>query len=445
MNRTGQRKSNRRGIAMLLVVVSLMAATILTTAYVASRDNSPAIGQNVSDSTSARWAADSALALSVATMETEKDWRAEAALHGGKMVDGVMIGSASVSIAVKDLATGLPPNPTTENIQITATATVNGVKQSTVANAFVPLEPGLVADLDLSEFAVFANDGLAMSERSLLTRWPMAPLSTLGRRVSVGTRATSASSIVLSNSAAALDTTVFHGPGASGSLISNAASPAIEKVGLLDPIPLPVPPGSAETTSLLPLLDLVMNGGVLTVLTDSHSRNLTLRNNAVRTLQGNIKAVYDQNCTIDTGAKLVIDGDVKVVVFGNLSIDQGSIELKPNARLRLYVRGTTGSPAVFLRDSYIGDLRADNLRDNTGKAAWMDPQRVTLFSIAPTGSACEWRIRGNSVVKGSVYSPQSSRIRIEESSAVYGRIAAKMVELRDDATVFYDPSLDSRC
>ena len=43
------------------------------------------------------------------------------------------------------------------------------------------------------------------------------------------------------NNAAMIDTTVYHGPGASASLVSNSNGPPVATEGLLDPIPLPAP------------------------------------------------------------------------------------------------------------------------------------------------------------------------------------------------------------
>ena len=57
--------ANRRGIAMMLVLISLALATILASAYLASRDNSLAIGRNATASAAARWAALSALEIGV--------------------------------------------------------------------------------------------------------------------------------------------------------------------------------------------------------------------------------------------------------------------------------------------------------------------------------------------------------------------------------------------
>ena len=53
----GASQVKRRGIAMLLVLVCLFTATIIATSYLASRDNSAAIGSNVTEASAARWSA----------------------------------------------------------------------------------------------------------------------------------------------------------------------------------------------------------------------------------------------------------------------------------------------------------------------------------------------------------------------------------------------------
>ncbi len=60
---------------MLLVLISMGIATVLTTAYLASRDNSAAIGRNIADSYAARWAAFTGIELTAAIMETETAWQ----------------------------------------------------------------------------------------------------------------------------------------------------------------------------------------------------------------------------------------------------------------------------------------------------------------------------------------------------------------------------------
>jgi hypothetical protein len=425
---------------MLLVLISLMMATVLTTSYLASRDNSAAIGQNAAAAAAARWAAESGVDFAAAILETEKAWRT--AHSGGRLVSNFSLAGATLNIDLLDLETNQPPNAATENVRVTITATVDGVTQTAVGEARVPVITSPVADVDLSEFAVFTSSRLEMRGDSTLARWPKAPLSVLGDRVFLGTRATNASSIALSDNAAAVDTTVYHGPGASALLVAVARGQAPEQITLPDPIPLPNAPAAGVIAPGVLLADVTQNGGNITVSVNARHNAVDLRNGGTRTLRGNITVVTDDALRIRENAKLIIDGNVKVVVFGDLRLETGSIELKPGAKLTMFVRGKSPT-SVDIRDGYIGDVRAINTRDATGAASYMDPERLTIYSMAGA-PASDWQIIDNSVIKGSIYAPTLTALHIEDQSAVYGRIASTTIGMSESATLFYDPSLNER-
>lgn len=430
----------RRGIAMLLVLISLMMATILTTAYLASRDNSSAIGDNVANAAAARWAADSGLEFGVAILETEAAWRTSHV--SGRLLSNYALSGGTVNVDLVDLETGLAPNASSEYVRMTSTATVDGVNQTSIADCRVPLTMGDAVDVDLSEFAVFASQKLTMQNKATIARWPMAPLSKLGERVLVATQATSAASMQLSDDSAAVDTTVFHGPGASTSLVSVATTQPPEKAGWLDNVPMPASPSTGVAAPLIVSLspNLTQAAGSAITSVGTRWKNVTLSNNAVRSLRGNITAITDEDLNISGGAKLVIDGKVKLVVFGDTIMDQGSIELKPGATLTMFVRGRTAT-AMNIQDGYIGELRSTSNRDASGKAAYMDPERVLIFST-PGSTSPNWLIDKNTVIKGSMYAPDATAVSLSMQSALYGRVATRQLAMTDDSAVFYDPSLN---
>lgn len=433
-----------RGVAMLLVIISLMMATILTASYLASRDNSATIGENIAAATDARAAAMSGLEVAQAILQTESDWRTSAI--NGELVTGLCVGNGTVTIGMVDALTDHYPTATSENIELCVISTVDGVQERAEAVAFVPTSADPTVDVDLSEFAVFAKTRLDMSGQSTITRWTTAPLSSLGRRIAVGTQATGSASVLLTDASAAIDTTIYAGPSASGTLASVANGPSVNVVSMNDAVPMPASPASGLAATALPApTDATFAGGTSQTMTASRHRRLELKSGAVRTIKGNTTLTCEEDLRIGSGAKLVIEGNVKAAVYGNLLMDDGSIELKgANSSLSLYVRGTSGSAAVEIRDGYVGELRTTSERDNSGSAAWMNPQRISIFSVPPSGAACTWVVRGNSVLKGSVYCPDAVSVTVEEQSAVYGRLAAKSVVLADDAAVFYDHSLDRR-
>jgi hypothetical protein len=429
---------------MLLVIISLMMATILTASYLASRDNSATIGANVASSTDARATALSGLDIARAILQTQSEWRTNAV--NGELVTDLGIGSGKVTIGMTDVMTDHYPTAASENVELTVISSVNGVQEVALAEAFVPTSADPTVDVDLSEFAVYAADQLTMSGQSTITRWTTSPLAKLGRRIAIGTQADGSSSLLLSDSAAAIDTTVFAGPAASSSLASVANGPNISLTKLADKITMPASPASnLAATSSPAATDATFSGGSTLVTTTSRHRRLEIKAGAVRTLKGNLTLTCEEDLRIGSGAKLVIEGNVKAAVYGNLSIDDGSIELKgSSSSLTMYIRGSGSGTCVEIRDGFIGELRSTSVRDNSGNADWMNPQRISLFSVPPTGSPSEWLIRGNSVVKASVYCPDAASMTIEGQSAIYGRLASRTVTMADDAALFYDHSLDRR-
>jgi hypothetical protein len=163
-----------------------------------------------------------------------------------------------------------------------------------------------------------------------------------------------------------------------------------------------------------------------------------LSSGASRRLSGTIDFVSDGGLTLQSGAKLLVNGTVKMVVLGDLMIDNGSIELGPTGKLTLYV-----GDKVDIRDGYIGDVRTDTTRDITGKASWIDPERVKIFRLPQYTGSTNWNLDNNSVVKGSLYAPGAT-LSIVKQSAAYGRVAAQRVVIADQGAVFYDPGLDEK-
>jgi hypothetical protein len=429
--------SMRRGVAMLLVLISMMTATILTVAYLASRDNSGIIGENVARSAAARWAAESGLEVGAAILQTRTDWRNSHT--SGKLVDDLALSGGTVDIDVLDIGTGMPPTDSTENVQMTSTAIVDGVQQVSTAVAWVP--PATTAvDIDLSEFAIFGSDRVTLAGDATVMRWPMAPLTKLGAPVTLGTQSASSSTITISNNATVIDGRVYSPPSPSGSLVNSGNDTVLGVTALKDVMPMPKPPAAGVSDppliSLAPTLNLA--GGTTSQTVDRRVSDATLSSGAVRTLQGNVTLVSDTDLNLGSNAKLIIAGNVSVVVFDDLIMQNASIELKPGASLKLYVGDQVG-----LTDSYIGNSRVNSTRDNTGQASYLDPELINIYRLPSKTTNTDWVLGGNSVVKGSVYG-KDVRFRVLSTSALYGRVAATEVEVTDQGALFYDAMLDSR-
>lgn len=430
-------RRTRRGVAMLLVIMAVMMATILTTAYLASRDNSAAIGENVSSAAAARWAAMSGVQMGVAVMETEEDWTED----GGILLNHVDLAGADVTVQVVDMETGAAPTDKAQHLWMTSTAVVDGVTQVATASAQI-MPTSNRADVDLSEFALFAQDAIVIDSSGTVTLWPQSPLAKLGAPINIGTQSIAPRSIQIKDSAAAINSKVLKRPTAPVSVAEASSGPNVRVVTMPDPIPLPAPPdsGVALPNRLLPPADGTLTG-TTTLTADKRYRRLVLDTNSTTRLQGTMNFIADGQMEIKQGAKLVVDGTVKIVAFDELKLDRSAIEVTPGSRLEMFVRG-----GFLASDSYVGEQRADSLLRVDGSAPKTSSlEKVMMWGIAPAlnTTAKPWYVDGQSVVMGSLYNPYAE-FQIRNNAALYGRVAAKAIRVTSNATIFYDPALNTQ-
>lgn len=421
---------------MMLVLVSVVMATILATAYLASRDNSAPISNNIANAASARWAALSGLQTAVAILQTETDWRTNHV--NGKLLDNYPLAGALVTVELRDIVLDGPPTSTSENLEVSVTADVAGITQVAVATAFVPLvTPGNALCNDLREFAIFVDD-LTMSDQATVTRWPMAPQTALGRRVLIGTQSTSSGSIQLGDSAACLDTTLYYEAGASASMFVNSTATPVDLVALPDEIPMPYAPGPGVTYPSTTSSDLDLDEDVRVYTSNKRYDDVTLLDSQM-TLQGNVTFIVEDDSSIE-GSTIYIDGNVTMVLFDDVYMTmESSIELLAGAKLAIYF-----GDEFELHDGYIGDVRPDDVRDNSGTAPAMDLTRIVMYSIDNSdGDSRYLHLSQNSVVKGTIYAPTMD-VRIEDDSALYGSVACDDMVMTENAALFYDHALDLR-
>jgi Tfp pilus assembly protein PilX len=438
--------ADRRGLAMMMVLVSLALATILASAYLASRDNSLVIGRNSTATARARWAALSALETAVAVLQTETDWRNSHT--NGVLLDSYPLAGATITITARDMETDAPPTDTSEYVELTATASVDvdndgradGV-QETKIEAYVPRVAGNRVAIDLAEFAIFVEDDIILSDSTTVARWATAPLSHLGRRIHLGTQATASSSVDVRDTAACIDTTVYYQTGASSSLVANATGFPIMEVEQPFEIPFRLGPGPGvpDPDSPTPPDLRPSAGDSVTINSDERFDDIVVED-AQLTLQGDITVVCDDLLEIDDQSKCYIDGNVTLIAFGDFEVkDDSFIELLDGATLTVFV-----GDDIEIRNGYIGELRPDNDRDHTGNAPYMDPLRIRIYSIDHAAVDTHyWLIRLNSVVKGSIYG-HPVELRVYDQSSVYGRVAVHDVRFTGNAGLFYDHALDEQ-
>jgi len=424
----------RRGFAMLLVLCTLAVATVLATAYLASRDNSAMIGQNVSAGSSAKWAALATLKSGIATLETTTDWR-------NNHTNGVVFANASLSGADVDLqfmdrVTGAAPNNDTTEVEITATARMNGITESVVAYASVPpldKEP----DLDLSEFVVFAKDKLQVKDTSVITRWNGSPKSELGLGLSLGTLSASAGAIEITDYAVALDSTAFAVPSASSMVVSNSGPGTVQVVNLSDTVIVPEAPSAGTVIALGLSPDLGRNGpATASFISNKQYNRVTMRTGASLTLR-DLTFTAEDDISIETGSKLIIRGNVKIIALKNFRVTgDSSIVLENGATLTVFVKDE-----FQFDDSDVRALGDNSSRTTNGNAHWIDPTRLVVYEYSADSTT--WKVDNDAVLKGSIYAP-NKKLELDHDSALYGQVVAKEVVVHHNSAIYYDHILDKK-
>ncbi|MBC23966.1 MAG: hypothetical protein CMJ32_08645 [Phycisphaerae bacterium] len=452
-------------MAMLLVMICMATATILASAYLASRENSPAIAENVQNTAAARWSSLSGLEMTVAMLETEFDWRTHAANDGMLLSDHPM-GSANLDVRVIDAGTGMPPNQQTRFVLIEATARVNGVSQVATATAEIPL-PGEdeSVDVDLSEFALLASREVRLEGMSTVAPWstPGTPSPSgsgvqLGhddggqsQRIMIGVQSGDPGRIRFLGNAKAINSALLKVSGNHDKVTLELRPGEIADIlNIPDQFPMPLPPPASSRTDhsdqdSKPGKWRGGFGGLImaapkTIKDDSVLQALQVKPYKTTTIKGPATVHVDDDLKVRYKGRLKISGQVQLVVHGDLLLQGGSIELLDDAELDLYIGGR-----VDLVNGYIGDMKPFwRMPRIDGTEPYMNQaERLRIYDIeSGDPEASTWRLRGNTVVKGSIYAPRTSFIS-RDNAAIYGRIAADEIHMRGKSSIFYDPAMST--
>lgn len=433
---------SRRGVALMLVMIALGVAGASTAFYLASRDNSSAIGANARLMASADWSARSAAEIAVAVMQTSTDWMAKAA--DGSFGSGITVAGGSVAIVVTDL-NGAPPDSEDTDLVVTATATVNGVRAT--HQRIVRVQPSMPLDqaIDpfLGEFGVYTTSRLEV-DNSTVGVWKLSPRARAGAPGKMGLGSQSSSDLRLEASANVSEMGLYVPDNAVGALRSALGSVRLA-AGFTMPMPIPavraVTPSAFSSLPLANLFNATVSGaGTRQNINGGRHQRLTIQNGAQATMTAGNYSV--SNLLLTSAGTLVISGDVRLEVRGNLLMDdRAAIELADSSsRLVVYVAGE-----VAVQDAAIGVPRAiaqDLSRDPGDIAAYIDPRRVRILGVG-TGSR-NIQIDTNAIIVGCLHQPHATVV-IEAGGSVVGQVVAQRVRIDNGGLVLVDPALDNKC
>ncbi|MCH2132977.1 MAG: hypothetical protein MK116_04420 [Phycisphaerales bacterium] len=422
------RRPSRRGVALLLVLVAMGTATTLTLGWLVSQDNAMPVSRNVIRTSQARSVASSGMELAVAIMQTETAWRTNH--DNGLLLSNHPIDIGFIDVHLVDVATELPPVEGADTIHVTVTARVDDyVQQIEAIASVVNMEtPG---ENDMSGFSVWATGGLRMQGQSSIRRWDDAPMSSLGRRLFIGTTASSPRSIDIGPNAALVDATIVHGLQVSQGLVRNDSDLHLRRrtaSSTIGPAPsgrLPSLTGqrSASSTHFNPRYDDW----------SSHPQDLRLGSGMTVELPPGAVLGLD-SLELTSGTTVVVSGETTISVHGDVRLDDASIVLAPGASLNLACGG-----AMHLTGAYIGDQGGHQF-DKRHTPAWSDASRITIESSASVETP--WRISGETLLKAVIEAPDAELI-VRDDAIIAGRVAVDELRLRHRAEILYDHSLDT--
>jgi hypothetical protein len=420
------KQHQRRGIALMLVMVAILVTGGMAVAYFGSRDNSIAISSNVESAAKARAVAESGLDLAVAILETDADWRTEHV--DGVILDDFAFSGGTITLTVTDSETDLPPTASTNEVEIKILSSIGGISQTTQATAtIVPDEDEF--DVDYSEFALFTQSQLTIRDIASVQQWHASPLGSQANPVRIGTLATSPLAIQI-NTWGGNDDLQLHTTTNASSMVSNSLT-SDHEMPRTAPFPQPPsPPQDAkafefgngndndnDTSSVAQWAQNFTHG-----FNDPFGNPFNNHSQQIDVLEGSYEV---ESLNVGSNKQIVIHGDVTLTISNDLTLNATSIELEEGATLTIHVGGD-----VNINSSYIGNT------DHTTNS-WSDPSRLQLFGHNDSN----WDLRGITTIKGEIYAPESE-IEMSGLSTLCGRIASDEITLRGASRVLYDQTLD---
>lgn len=437
-------RASRRGVAMLLVLVALGTATVMGSAYVASREAAPAIAANAEVSSNAKWAAQSGANLALAILQTSVAPSAD-------LKDGEIVTKAAFSLGETD---AFISNASGANVAASdrfyLVSAIGGAGQiGSIQQKRVIRRPTnrLTEALDptLPEFAAFAVDRLRVESGAFVAPWPDSVrgpslyTANVGvafgpsTRLSVSGASTLASArlVVSNNATSSLREAASAAPFAGGvvsDLVFPTASVRVPGAltgipsGILNVISILFPqtmlPGPTASVSAIA-------GGVVT-FNGALGRDYSVHN--LRAINGTIR----------------ITGDVRILVRNDFELfDRSALELVgDDSRVEIYVYND-----VTIANSVVGFTKS--LANNTSRtyqsvSGVIDSSRVQIFVIDSDGGGDDDQavsLSSRALVAGAIHAP-SAFVDITSSSAVIGRVAAYDLRIRDNASILYDHALN---
>jgi len=435
--------ASRRGLALMLVLVSVSVVTVLSLALLSRQQAEASLSDNIEARVNARFAAESGVELAAAIMECDDvDWRT--AHIDGVLIDAYDFGGGTITVKVTD-EDGDPPTEETESVVMESSASNGRLKSRRKAIVYAPKMTGDV-DLDLSEFALLAQDSIAVRS-SQVVRASNSPAKASSAPIRLATNSTSAGAITLGALTRIADGVAVVRGSASGAVISRSSDASeLRRMSLLANEAIPVPNAPAPVMTGLSAPDQtewVIGSGTWLVPEPKWFNNITVRWDAILEPDAACdRVLITGNLYIKNGGTFRVTRDLDLIVQGNLwMINDAVLEVVPPARLRLFV----GGDILVESTSLIGISRAaadiEFVISDHDAQTYQSPEGCTIYQI-PGSPRATWTFTTRSGVCGRIYAPNTD-VLLNENAVLLGGIVGNSIEIDSRACVYWDPVFDT--
>lgn len=436
MPSTGVR--SERGIAMVLVMVVLAAATIVAGAVLTQRDTTATMAQNLEDASEAKWAADGSANFAIAVLEQGVADGTDLA----SLVSNLAMGSAVADVKVYNIDGEIADADDTEVI-VVAVSGSNGQKAYAQKQvSLVKADPPAEIDPSFPEFAIIAMEKLVIGERAGLTNWWFGPGAGTLSPARVAVAFTDVGSMSIHSGARSKNVELWRYETADLAMRNakwNFFTNAVTMEGWI-PVHKPITPSALDSMAAGSDIELLA-GETVRVPPGTALGDVTLASvGTILGLNGSGDYRFGE-LRIGSGAKLVIKGDVRLVVTRDSYLSEGSsIEFyDDDSTLELWVQ----DDIIFDGSVFLGPKVASyDRRTYKDVGDYVDPSRFRIIMDARAVNPII-ELEQYSIVPCAIYAP-TARVRMEYDSVIIGRIVCRELELEHNAVVLYDAAMDSR-
>lgn len=431
---------------MLLVMIALVVTTILCAAALTSRDNSPAIGANASNTTKAQWSAVSGalfvsaaveqnaeeLAQRIASLDVDPEFISNLAIAGGNI---------RVTVTRPD---GTPYEQGDRLLLLNATGSVEGIDVDVSKLIMLPPQLDAAEALDLShnEFAIFATNSLNISNGAKIANWQLSPDFAANTPVKIGVSFDSGAALTMPANPSLGAVSLYLDADANPALGAGVASLGLNAVTNL-PVAIPAVmqalPNALAALSAADPPDLIVGSGQSITVSEQVYDNVDVTN-AMITFDASVHTEYAiDELTLNNASKIRIVGDVSIYIDDHFDLrDASRIALAPNASLRLYL----GDGLRVRSGSMIGVHVIESGSNWASLQQYVFPNRIQIYQLGDDDDASV-TIDGGATLIGCIYAPAAS-VELDGSGAtLIGRVTAANFTMRAGSRLLYDPRLDS--